>query len=97
MAPTHSSHSKGPDLKRYMEKRLRLKLNGPRCVVGTLRGYDGFMNIVLEDAVVDEDGRSGPALGPGAERIGTIVIRGSSVVQFESLARVSAEPAATEG
>mmetsp|Transcript_39169 Transcript_39169/g.91252 ORF Transcript_39169/g.91252 Transcript_39169/m.91252 type:complete len:94 (-) Transcript_39169:1786-2067(-) len=92
MAP---SHSKGPDLKRYMEKRLRLKLNGSRCVIGTLRGYDAFMNIVLEDTIVDVGNRSGPAITEG-EQIGTVVIRGSSVIQFESLARIVPTAAAEE-
>lgn len=65
------------------DKRLRLSLNGNRKVVGVLRGYDAFMNIVLEEAV-DENTQSNPP-------IGTIVLRGSSIVQFESLERVSKE------
>lgn len=40
----------GPDLKRYMEKRLRIKLNGKRQVSGVLRGYDQFMNLVLDES-----------------------------------------------
>lgn len=36
---------------RYMDKRLLLQLNGNRRVTGVLRGYDPFMNIVLDDAV----------------------------------------------
>lgn len=77
MAPTHQ---KGPDLKRYMDKRLRLTLNGNRKVVGQLRGYDAFLNIVLEDAVDENVDAKTP--------MGTIVLRGSSIVQFESLERV---------
>ena len=30
---------------------MRLTLNGNRKVVGTLRGYDPFLNVVLEEAV----------------------------------------------
>ena len=41
----------GPDLKRYMDKTLNLKLNGNRTVQGVLRGFDQFMNITLEDTV----------------------------------------------
>jgi len=73
-------HLKGPDLKRFMDKRLRLSLNGNRKVVGTLRGYDGFLNVVLEE-VVDETQEDRPT-------IGTIVVRGNSIVQFETLERV---------
>ena len=43
--------AKGPDLKRYMDKRLSLALNKGRTVEGYLRGYDQFMNIVLDNAL----------------------------------------------
>ena len=38
------------DLKNYLDKRLRIKLNANRIVTGKLRGYDQFMNLVLEEA-----------------------------------------------
>ncbi|KAF1333120.1 Small nuclear ribonucleoprotein g, partial [Globisporangium splendens] len=41
----------GPDLKRYMDKRLSLKLNGNRKVTGVLRGFDQFMNVTLDKTV----------------------------------------------
>ena len=41
----------GPDLKLYMDKRLAVRLNASRNVVGVLRGFDQFMNIVLDEAV----------------------------------------------
>mmetsp|Transcript_5767 Transcript_5767/g.13150 ORF Transcript_5767/g.13150 Transcript_5767/m.13150 type:complete len:80 (-) Transcript_5767:303-542(-) len=76
-----SKHQKGPDLKRFMDKRLKLSLNGNRKVVGVLRGYDAFLNVVLEEAVND---------GGDNASIGTIVIRGNSIIQFETLERVVA-------
>ena len=69
-----------PDLKRYVEKRVSLKLNANRKVVGVLRGFDQFMNIVLEDA---------EEVGEERTRIGMIVIRGSSILQMECLDAVS--------
>ena len=36
---------------RYMDKKLMLQLNGKRQVVGILRGFDPFMNIVLDEAM----------------------------------------------
>jgi len=75
-----NKHQKGPDLKRFMDKKLRLSLNGNRKVVGLLRGYDAFLNVVLEDAVSES--------GDSSAKMGTIVIRGNSIVQFESLDRV---------
>ena len=47
----HAMSAKGPDLKRYMDKRLSLALNKGRTVEGYLRGYDQFMNIVLDNAL----------------------------------------------
>jgi small nuclear ribonucleoprotein (snRNP)-like protein len=34
-----------------MDKRLSLQLNGSRRVTGILRGYDPFMNVVLDDTI----------------------------------------------
>jgi small nuclear ribonucleoprotein G len=34
-----------------MEKKLFIQLNGGRKVTGVLRGYDPFMNLVLDEAV----------------------------------------------
>lgn len=41
-----------------MDKRLSLKLNGGRNVQGILRGFDPFMNVVVDEALeVGKDGR----------------------------------------
>lgn len=66
-----------PDLAQYLNKRLGLTISGGRRVAGTLRGYDLFLNIVLEDAY-DETGAT-------PTKLGTAVIRGVSVVSLESL------------
>lgn len=41
MSKTHP-----PELKKYMDKRMNLKINGGRTVTGILRGFDPFMNVV---------------------------------------------------
>eukprot|EP00568_Trieres_chinensis_P005347 CAMPEP_0183307728 /NCGR_PEP_ID=MMETSP0160_2-20130417/18998_1 /TAXON_ID=2839 ORGANISM="Odontella Sinensis, Strain Grunow 1884" /NCGR_SAMPLE_ID=MMETSP0160_2 /ASSEMBLY_ACC=CAM_ASM_000250 /LENGTH=76 /DNA_ID=CAMNT_0025471381 /DNA_START=141 /DNA_END=371 /DNA_ORIENTATION=+ len=74
-----NKYQKGPDLKRFMDKRLRLSLNGNRRLLGKLRGYDAFLNVVLEEAV-DETGTG--------QSVGTVVVRGNSIIQFETLERV---------
>ena len=61
-----------------MDKEISLHLNKNRKVSGTLRGYDQFMNIVLGDAVEEVSGKTD-------NRIGMVVIRGNSIVQFELL------------
>ncbi|CAK47035.1 uncharacterized protein An16g07850 [Aspergillus niger] len=60
----------------YMEKRVFCQLNGNRKVIGILRGYDVFMNIVLDEAFEEKQGGEKVA-------IGMIVIRGNSVVMLE--------------
>ena len=40
----------------YLDKKISLHLNKGRKVVGTLRGYDQFMNIVLGDATEESNG-----------------------------------------
>ncbi|KAJ5306771.1 hypothetical protein N7508_005786 [Penicillium antarcticum] len=65
----------------YMEKRVFCQLNGNRKVIGILRGYDVFMNIVLDEAYEEKEGGEKVA-------IGMIVIRGNSVVMLEALERI---------
>lgn len=69
-----------PDLKKYMDKLLTIKVNGDRRVSGILRGYDQFLNVVLEDATEEKDGQSIP--------IGMIVLRGNGIVQLQSQQRI---------
>ncbi|KAI5290485.1 hypothetical protein KEM54_001410 [Ascosphaera aggregata] len=83
-----------PELKKYMEKRLFVQLNGNRKVIGVLRGYDFvrmakcltivqqvFMNLVLDEAVEEKNN------GEKA-RLGMVTIRGNSVVMLEALERI---------
>ncbi|KND01573.1 mRNA splicing protein SMX2 [Spizellomyces punctatus DAOM BR117] len=70
-----------PELKKYMDKRLFIQLNGDRKVTGILRGFDPFMNLVLEDTVeeVSESEK---------REIGSVVIRGNSVLVMEALDKI---------
>lgn len=67
-----------PELKKFMDKRLYLQLNGNRKVTGVLRGYDPFMNIVLDETV--EETKEGQR-----NDIGQVFIRGNSIVYLEAL------------
>jgi len=40
-----------PELKKFMDKRIHLRINGGRQVEGTLCGFDPFMNLVLDDSI----------------------------------------------
>lgn len=65
-----------PELKKYMDKRLLLLINANRRVSGILRGYDPFMNIVLDEAIEEVSNQIRNALG-------MVVIRGNCIVMLE--------------
>lgn len=66
--------------------------------MGTLRGFDAFLNVVLEEAIDEKHqsvgnnsngGGSGEGNGGSSSNyLGQIVIRGNSIVQFETLERL---------
>ncbi|KAJ6914631.1 hypothetical protein NC651_016800 [Populus alba x Populus x berolinensis] len=58
-----------------------VKLNANRMVVGTLRGFDQFMNLVVDNTV--------ELNGDEKTDIGMVVIRGNSVVTVEALEPVN--------
>ena len=58
-----------------------VKLNGNRQVTGVLRGFDQFMNVVL-DNTVDEKGKVD---------LGMVVGRGNSIITMEALERIDLE------
>nr|XP_036859309.1 small nuclear ribonucleoprotein G-like [Manis javanica] len=62
-----------PKLKTFMDKKLSLKLNGSRHAQGILRGFDPFMNLVIDECV--EIATSGQQ-----NNIGMMVIRGNSIM-----------------
>merc|ERR1712059_170264 len=70
-----------PELKKFMDKRIHLRMNGGRQVEGTLCGFDPFMNLVLDDSI--EFTKQGQQ-----NRIGMVVIRGNSVVMLEARDRI---------
>ncbi|XP_052148910.1 probable small nuclear ribonucleoprotein G [Oryza glaberrima] len=66
-----------PDLKKYMDKKLQIKLNANHVIVGMLRGFDQFMNLVVDNTV--------EVNGNDKTDIGMVVVRGNSVVMIEAL------------
>ncbi|GAA5803324.1 ribonucleoprotein LSM domain-containing protein [Helicostylum pulchrum] len=70
-----------PELKKYMDKRLSLQLNGNRKVSGVLRGFDPFMNIVLDETIEEISATE-------KHNIGMVVIRGNSISIMEALERI---------
>lgn len=75
------------DLKNYVEKRLEILLNGKRTIVGRLRGYDQFMNLVMEDC--SEVTFKGNTNEKKLNEIGTVMIRGNSVMRWDCIDKIS--------
>jgi len=75
------SKASQPELKKFMDKKLFIHLQGGRKVSGVLRGYDLFLNLVLDDCLEEST---------AAQKfpIGTVVIRGNSVTSMETLEAV---------
>ncbi|VDN57733.1 unnamed protein product [Dracunculus medinensis] len=76
MSKTHP-----PELKKYMDKYMDIKLNGNRMISGILRGFDPFMNIVVEGAVEHTK-------DSGDREIGMVVVRGNSIAIMEPKERL---------
>ena len=70
-----------PELKKFMDKKIHLKINGGRAVEGILRGFDPFMNLVLDETI--EFAKTGER-----KEIGMVVMRGNSVVMLEAKDRI---------
>ncbi|KAL8786854.1 MAG: hypothetical protein Q9195_008011 [Heterodermia aff. obscurata] len=65
------------DLTKYMDKQITVKFNGGREVVGTLKGYDQLMNLVLDEVqetLRDDEGNE------STRPLGLIVARGTLLV-----------------
>jgi len=61
-----------------MDRSVKAKLNGRRVVEGTLRGFDPFLNLVMDNSTeIRKDGKR--------LKIGCVVVRGSSVDMLEAV------------
>ncbi|KAG1436950.1 hypothetical protein G6F56_013334 [Rhizopus delemar] len=70
-----------PELKKYMDKRLSLQLNGNRKVTGVLRGYDPFMNIVLDETIEEVSATE-------KNNIGMVLIGVNRIAILEDIERI---------
>lgn len=67
------------DLTKYMDREIIVKFNGGREVVGTLKGYDQLMNLVLDEVketLRDDEGNT------STRSLGLIVARGTLLVMI---------------
>lgn len=62
-----------PELKRFLEKRIIVNIQGGRKIQGTLRGYDLFLNLVVDDAVEQVQAENNQNLWKNGAHCGTVV------------------------
>ncbi|XP_045421944.1 small nuclear ribonucleoprotein G-like [Lemur catta] len=67
-----------PELKKFMDKKLSMKLNGGRHVKGILQAFDHFMNLVIDERV--EMATSGQQ-----NNTGVVITRGNGIITLEAL------------
>lgn len=50
-----------PELKRYLDKKIMVNIQGGRRLQGVLRGFDVFLNLVIDESteLVKPEGSSG--------------------------------------
>ena len=72
-----------PDIKKFYDKRLLLKLTCNRKVIGKVIGFDHFMNLTLDDAI-EYHGEGNKQQTP----LYKTMVRGGSIVFWECLDKV---------
>ena len=72
-----------------MDLRVDLRMNGDRRIAGIMKGYDQYMNIVLDEAIEIAKPTSGKDAADQNRNLGMIVIRGASVQFWENLDKVN--------
>ena len=82
-----SKQGYGADLRKFMDLRVDLRMNGDRRIIGIMKGYDQYMNIVLDEA------KEIPKVKGSGEKdqkreLGMIVIRGASIQFWENIDKV---------
>ena len=99
-----SKQGYGADLKNYIDRKIQINLNGNRKLIGWLKGYDPFMNIVLENTiditkskinVTNEEEKNDKKEKEKEnenqtenKNLGTVMIRGNSIVYWECLEKI---------
>ena len=87
-----SKQGYGADLKNYVDRKIQINLNGNRKLIGILKGYDPFMNIVLENAFdiskkISKEEHKEDKFQEN-QPLGTVMIRGNSIVFWECLDKI---------
>ncbi|KAI9005065.1 U6 snRNA-associated Sm-like protein LSm7 [Hyaloraphidium curvatum] len=69
------------DLSKYVDKKVRVKFTGGRECIGTLKGYDPLLNLVLDETEeFIRDPQDHSKLLDETRSLGLVVCRGTSVI-----------------
>ncbi|KAG1142809.1 hypothetical protein G6F37_007384 [Rhizopus arrhizus] len=68
------------DLSKYMEKKIRVRFNGGREVVGTLMGYDPLLNLVLDNTTEYQKDLETGYVTENKRELGLSVLRGTAII-----------------
>lgn len=68
-----------PELKQYLDKEIKVELNGNRVIQGKLAGYDFFLNLTLNQCVEVKTSKGNTEYID----LGQCVVRGNSVINIE--------------
>ncbi|ORY97344.1 hypothetical protein BCR43DRAFT_489629 [Syncephalastrum racemosum] len=68
------------DLSKYMNKKVRVRFNGGREVVGSLQGYDPLLNLVLDDTIEYIKDLETGYVTEKTRELGLTVLRGTAVI-----------------
>ena len=69
------------DLKKHVDQQVRVKFQGGREVIGTLKGYDQLVNLVLDSVKeIIRDPNDPYKLTTATRDLGLVVCRGTSVM-----------------
>ena len=61
-------------MEKSVMRKVTLRLKDGRLLAGTLKGYDEYMNMVLEDTEETKDDK--------VRRVGMVVLRGNNIVSI---------------
>ncbi|KAK4518716.1 uncharacterized protein ATC70_008938 [Mucor velutinosus] len=68
------------DPSKYMDKKVRVRFNGGREVVGTLKGYDPLLNLVLDDTIEYQKDLETGYITEKTRQLGLSVLRGTAII-----------------
>lgn len=71
---------------KYQDKQIRVKFIGGRQVVGTLKGYDQLMNLVLDGTIETlRDPEDDTVLTNKTRTLGEVIIRGPLLLSISPI------------